>query len=61
MFDPSQRNGRHGRNCVATGIAFNPVTNVTIKADYQFYGDHRASGETALDGDKFKLSLGFVF
>lgn len=61
LVDPSQKSGRYDRNYVTAGVAFNPVTNVTIKADYQFYGDHRASGETALDGDKFQLSLGFVF
>lgn len=61
IVDPAARSGRFNRNYVTVGVAFNPVTNVTVKADYQFYGDHRSAGETPLDNDKFQVSLGFVF
>lgn len=59
--DPSARSGRFNRSYTTVGVAFDPVTNLSIKADYRFYGDHRSSGETPLDSDKFQISLGFVF
>lgn len=61
IADPALKSGRFNRNYTTVGVAFNPVTNLTVKADYQFYGDHRNSGETPLDSDKFQVSLGFVF
>lgn len=61
IVDPAQKSGRFDRNYTTVGIAFNPVNNLVVKADYQFYGDHRSAGETPLDNDKFQLSLGFMF
>ena len=61
VVDPSKVSGRYDRNYTTVGIHFKPTTTVSIKADYQFYGDHRSAGETALDNDRFQVSLGFVF
>jgi len=61
VVDPSKVSGRYDRNYTTVGLHFKPTTTVSIKADYQFYGDHRAPGEAPLDNDKFQLSLGFVF
>lgn len=61
LVDPAQKSGRYDRNYTTVGIAFSPVNNLVVKADYQFYGDHRVAGEKALDNDKFQFSLGFVF
>jgi hypothetical protein len=59
--DPAKTSGRYNRNYTTVGLSFMPIPAVAIKADYQFYGDHRAAGETALDNDKFQVTLGFVF
>lgn len=61
VVDPNTVSGRYDRNYTTVGLHFKPTTTVSIKADYQFYGDHRTSGEKPLDNDKFQLSLGFVF
>ena len=61
VVDPATVSGRYNRNYTTVGLHFKPTTTVSIKADYQFYGDHRAGGETPLDNDKFQVSLGFVF
>lgn len=61
VVDPAKVSGRYDRNYTTVGLHFKPTTTVSIKADYQFYGDHRSAGETPLDNDKFQLSLGFVF
>jgi hypothetical protein len=59
--DTAKTSGRYNRNYTTVGLSFMPIPAVAIKADYQFYGDHRAAGETALDNDKFQVTLGFVF
>lgn len=59
--DPSLTSGKFNRNYTTVGVSFMPVPAVAIKADYQFFGDHRASGEVPLDNDKFQLTVGFVF
>jgi hypothetical protein len=59
--DPATASGKFDRNYTTFGIVFKPITTVAIKADYQIVGDHRGAGETALDNDKFQVSLGFVF
>lgn len=62
LVDQSKASGRYDRNYTTVGLHFKPTTTVSIKADYQFYGDHRAAGDLpSLDNDKFQLSLGFVF
>lgn len=61
VVDPARISGRYDRNYTTVGIHFKPVTTVSIKLDYQFYGDHRRAAETPLDNDKLQLSLGFVF
>lgn len=61
VVDPATISGRYDRNYTTVGLHFKPTTTVSIKADYQFYGDHRSAGETPLDNDKFQLTLGFVF
>lgn len=61
VVDQSKVSGRYDRNYTTVGINFKPTTTVSIKADYQFYGDHRSAGETALDNDRFQVTLGFVF
>ncbi|OGU17991.1 MAG: porin [Geobacteraceae bacterium GWC2_53_11] len=61
VVDPGTISGRYDRNYTTVGLHFKPTTTVSIKADYQFYGDHRSVGETPLDNDKFQLTLGFVF
>lgn len=61
IVDPSKASGRFDRNYTNFGVVFKPTTTVSIKADYQIYGDHRAAGEKALDNDKFQVTLGFVF
>lgn len=60
-IDPTKTNGKFDRNYTTVGLSFMPIPSVAIKADYQFFGDHRAAGEIPLDNDKFQLSLGFVF
>lgn len=59
--DPTKTSGRYDRNYTTVGLSFMPIPSVAIKADYQFYGDHRAAGEKAIDNDKFQLTVGFVF
>lgn len=61
VVDPSKSSGRFDRNYTTFGVVFKPTTTVSIKADYQIYDDHRSSGETPLDNDKFQMSVGFVF
>jgi len=60
-IDPSRTSGRFDRNYTTVGLSFMPIPSVAIKADYQFYGDHRSGNETALDNDKFQVTVGFVF
>ena len=59
--DPTKTSGRYDRNYTTVGVSFMPIPAVAIKADYQFFGDRRAAGETALDNDKFQVTVGFVF
>lgn len=59
--DPAKTSGRFNRNYTTVGLSFMPIPAVAVKADYQFYGDHRTAGETALDNDKFQITVGFVF
>jgi hypothetical protein len=61
LTDPSKASGRYDRNYTTVGVVFKPVTTVAIKADYQIYDDHRSAAETALDNDKFQVTIGFVF
>lgn len=61
IADPTKASGRYDRNYTTFGFSFKPVPTVAIKADYQIYDDHRRAGESALDNDKFQVSLGFVF
>lgn len=61
IADPTKASGRYDRNYTNLGAVFKPVPSVAIKADYQFYNDKRTTGETALDNDKFQITLGFVF
>ena len=60
-IDPSKTSGRFDRNYTTVGLSFMPIPSVAIKADYQFFGDRRSAGETALDNDKFQVTVGFVF
>ncbi len=60
-IDPSKTSGRFDRNYTTVGVSFLPVPSVAIKADYQFFGDKRTAGETAVDNDKFQVTVGFVF
>jgi hypothetical protein len=53
--------GRFNRNYTTVGISFMPIQSLAIKADYQFYGDHRAAGEIPVDNNKFQVTVGFVF
>src|SRR6185369_863486 len=55
--DPSKTSGRFNRNYTTVGVSFLPVPSVAIKADYQFFGDKRTAGETALDNDKFQVTV----
>ena len=59
--DPTKTSGRFDRNYTTVGMSFMPIPSVAIKADYQFFGDHRTGGETAVDNDKFQVTVGFVF
>lgn len=59
--DPSKTSGRFNRNYSTFGISFMPVPSVAIKADYQIYGDHSATGEIPVGNDKFQVTVGFVF
>jgi len=59
--DPSKTSGRFDRNYTTLGVSFMPIPSVAIKADYQIYGDHSASGETPVGNDKFQVTVGFVF
>ncbi len=59
--EASKTSGRFDRNYTTVGVSFMPVPSVAIKADYQFFGDHRSGSELALDNDKFQVTLGFVF
>lgn len=59
--DSARTSGRFNRNYTTVGLSFMPVPAVAIKADYQFFGDHRGAGETAVDNDKFQVTVGFVF
>lgn len=61
IVDPSKSSGRYDRNYTTLGMVFKPVETVAIKADYQMFGDDRASGEKPLDNDKFQVTLGYVF
>lgn len=61
IADPSKASGRFDRNYTTLGLVFKPTTTVAIKADYQFFDDKRKAGETALDNNKFQVTLGFVF
>ena len=61
LADPGKTSGKYDRNYTTVGVVFKPVTTVAIKADYQIYDDQRSAGETALDNDKFQVTLGFVF
>ncbi|HEY3307242.1 MAG TPA: porin [Desulfuromonadaceae bacterium] len=60
-IDSTKTSGRFDRNYTTVGLSFMPIPAVAIKADYQFFGDHRAAGEIPLDNDKFQLTVGFVF
>lgn len=60
-IDPLKSSGRFNRNYTTVGMSFMPIPSVAIKADYQFFGDHRTAGETAVDNDKFQVTVGFVF
>jgi len=59
--DPAKTSGRFDRNYTTVGMSFMPIPSVAIKADYQFFGDRRATGEIPLDNDKFQVTVGFVF
>ncbi len=59
--DPSKTSGRFNRNYTTVGVSFMPIPAVAIKADYQFFRDHRSAGETPVDNDKFQVTVGFVF
>jgi len=59
--DVSSESGKYEREYTTIGISFKPVPNVAVKADYQWYDDNRATGEKALDNDKFQITLGYVF
>jgi hypothetical protein len=59
--DPTKTSGRFDRNYTTVGLSFMPIPAVAIKADYQFFGDRRAAGETPLDNDKFQVTVSFVF
>lgn len=59
--DASKGSGRYDREYTTVGLSFKPVPSVAVKADYQWYNDHRTAGEKALDNDKFQITLGFVF
>ena len=59
--DPSKTSGRFDRNYTTVGISFMPIQSVAIKADYQFFGDHRSTGEIPVDNDKFQVTVGFIF
>lgn len=59
--DPTKTSGRFDRNYTTFGISFMPVPSVAIKADYQIYGDHSATGGTPAGNDKFQVTVGFVF
>lgn len=61
LADPTKASGKYDRGYTTFGVVFKPVTTVSIKADYQIFDDHRASGEKALDNDKFQVTLGYVF
>lgn len=60
-LDATKESGKYHRKYTTFGISFKPVTTVAIKADYQIYDDNRAAGETAIDNDKFQVTVGFVF
>lgn len=59
--DPNKTSGRFDRNYTTFGVSFMPVPSVAIKADYQIFGDHSATGETPVGNDKFQVTVGFVF
>jgi hypothetical protein len=59
--DPTKTSGRFNRTYTTVGLSFMPIPSVAIKADYQFFGDHRSAGEIPLDNDKFQVTVGFVF
>lgn len=59
--NPAKKDGRYDRSYTTFGVAFKPVTQLAIKADYQIYDDHGAGGATRLENDKFQVTLGFVF
>jgi hypothetical protein len=59
--DSSKTNGRFNRTYTTVGLSFMTIPSVAIKTDYQFYGDHRFSGELPVDNDKFQVTAGFVF
>jgi hypothetical protein len=59
--DPAKSRGRFNRNYTTVGVSFMPIPSVAIKADYQFYGDHRSAGEIPIDNDTFQVTIGFVF
>ncbi len=59
--DRTKTSGRYDRNYTTVGLSFMPIPSVAIKADYQFFGDRHAAGETMLDNDKFQVTVGFVF
>ncbi|HEY5974414.1 MAG TPA: porin [Geobacteraceae bacterium] len=61
IADSSAASGRYDRQYTTVGLSFKPIPTVAIKADYQFYNDKRGAGETALDNDKFQVTVGFVF
>ncbi len=61
IADPAKASGRFDRTYATFGLVFKPTTTVSVKADYQIYGDHRTVGETPLDNNKFQIGLGFVF
>lgn len=60
-FDPVKNSGRFNRNYTTVGLSFMPVPSVAIKADYEFYADHRSAGEIPVDNNKFQVTVGFVF
>lgn len=59
--DASKVNGVNDRSYLNVGLSFKPVPTVAVKADYQWYDDHRPAGAKPLDNDKFQITLGFVF
>ena len=51
-----KRNGTNANHIITLGLSYKPITNLSVKADYQFFMNDNKTGV-----NRFNLGLGFFF